>query len=489
MTALLRWIRRVPWARRVFGLFLGIAFLLAFEGLCRLAGWGLPDPSVDPFASFQSTSPLFTVDPLTNTHVTAPERLKFFIKDRFPRRKAANTFRIFCLGGSTVQGRPYSIETAFSTWLRLSLEAAYPDRRFEVVNCGGVSYASYRLLPILKECLGYAPDLFIVGTGQNEFLEERTYGSVKRWQAFYHFAHHWRAYHLLRNLRSVTAATTMSGEDKTASRPILKQEVDALLDYRGGLESYQRNDALIEDIQNHFRNNIERLIATARQGGVPLLFLRPPVNLKDCPPFKSESTHPETEALLAKASQVLNRDADSALHVLERAVALDPRCADAHYQLGQAYMGRADYRSAERHFWRALEEDLCQLRLLPKMAEDLKAICRGREIDCLDLHVLLGIACPQGLVGDEILVDHVHPSIRGHQMIARSLQDALRARLGAPTEGWEARRDTAFKEHLEGIDALYYAHGQQRLLNLHLWTQGRADGPPIGSRQSPPSLP
>ena len=44
-----------------------------------------------------------------------------------------------------------------------------------MINCGGVSYASYRLGPILDEVLGYEPDLIMLYTGHNEFLEARTY--------------------------------------------------------------------------------------------------------------------------------------------------------------------------------------------------------------------------------------------------------------------------------------------------------------------------
>jgi hypothetical protein len=95
----------------------------------------------------------------------------------------------------------------------------------------------------------------------------------------------------------------------------------------------------------------------------------------------------------------------------------------------------------------------------------------------MDLHRLLGSECPQGLLGNEILVDHVHPSIRGHQIIGNSLLDHLQPSLGPTNHGWEKRRDMKFQQHLDSLDALYYAHGQQRLDNLHLWTQGRTDGP------------
>jgi hypothetical protein len=55
--------------------------------------------------------------------------------------------------------------------LELELQATQPDRTWEVINCGGVSYGSWRLVAVLKEVLQYAPDLIILATGENEFLE------------------------------------------------------------------------------------------------------------------------------------------------------------------------------------------------------------------------------------------------------------------------------------------------------------------------------
>jgi hypothetical protein len=111
---------------------------------------------------------------------TASERHFYFCPQSFSAVKKEDTFRIFCLGGSTVQGRPYSVETSFSTWLKFNLDLVYPENTIEMVNCGGISYASYRLVPIMEELLTYEPDLIILCTGQNEFLEERTYHRLKK---------------------------------------------------------------------------------------------------------------------------------------------------------------------------------------------------------------------------------------------------------------------------------------------------------------------
>ena len=141
----------------------------------RLGGFVASEDLTDPYVEFAGQRSLFEKDATAEFFQTATNRTNYFVRDRFPVVKTEGTFRIFCLGGSTVQGRPYAIETAFPKWLQLSLEVRQPDRKWEVINCGGISYASYRLVPILRECLEhYEPDLIVLCTGQNEFLEDRT---------------------------------------------------------------------------------------------------------------------------------------------------------------------------------------------------------------------------------------------------------------------------------------------------------------------------
>ncbi|MHB8898104.1 MAG: hypothetical protein ACYC6Y_05105, partial [Thermoguttaceae bacterium] len=159
---------------RLAAVALGLSPLLVLEGLLWCFDPGTPVYDHDPFVGFRAVHPLFVLSPDGRRYETAPSRLDFFRADSFDARKAPNEYRIFCLGGSTVQGSPFTIETSFTTFLELSLQAAEPERKWQVVNCGGISYASYRLVPILQEVLRYQPDLVILYTGQNEFLEDRT---------------------------------------------------------------------------------------------------------------------------------------------------------------------------------------------------------------------------------------------------------------------------------------------------------------------------
>ena len=111
--------------------------------------------------------------------VTAQNKRGYFNVQGFPQVKAPGTYRIFTLGGSTTYGRPYDDKTSFSGWLREFLPMADSQRNWEVINAGGISYASYRVAHLMEELVNYQPDLFIIYTGHNEFLEERTYGQIR----------------------------------------------------------------------------------------------------------------------------------------------------------------------------------------------------------------------------------------------------------------------------------------------------------------------
>ena len=86
------------------------------EVVLHVGGWGLVAPADDPFVTFVDVPPLFEWSEETGRYEISAQR-ELFRPDSFAGEKGAREFRVFCLGGSTVQGRPFSIDTAFSTWL------------------------------------------------------------------------------------------------------------------------------------------------------------------------------------------------------------------------------------------------------------------------------------------------------------------------------------------------------------------------------------
>ena len=127
-----------------------------------------------PDAGFTPQVPHFHVE--TNAAgealVTVVPNKRESVNDQtFPRHKKPGTYRIVCLGGSATYGRPFFDHTSFAGWLRAFLPKADPSRKWEVINAGAISYASYRVKGLMAELAQYEPDLFIAYMGHNEFLE------------------------------------------------------------------------------------------------------------------------------------------------------------------------------------------------------------------------------------------------------------------------------------------------------------------------------
>ena len=140
----------------MLGLLEACLAMLGFESLSHTR---------DPYVGFSNTISLMEEtagpdgQPLL---VTRPSKLVWFNEQQFLKRKPPRTCRVFCLGGSTTYGRPYSDSTSFCGWLREYLPVVDDSRQWEVVNAGGVSYASYRVALVMEELADYQPDLFVV---------------------------------------------------------------------------------------------------------------------------------------------------------------------------------------------------------------------------------------------------------------------------------------------------------------------------------------
>ena len=175
--------RRTPlWQALLLPVLAILIFFALLEGGLALFGVQPALQNEDPFVGFASNAPLFVSSPGANGKqllATAPNKKDFFNRQSFAQPKAPNTYRIFTLGGSTTYGRPYDDNTSFSGWLRELLPAVDQSKNWEVINAGGISYASYRVAKLMEELIRYQPDLFIIYTGHNEFLEERTYREIR----------------------------------------------------------------------------------------------------------------------------------------------------------------------------------------------------------------------------------------------------------------------------------------------------------------------
>ncbi len=458
--------------------FVVLSPLVVVEALTRLCVPAPPVDPEDPYVSFTGLHPLFALN-VAGTHFeTAEERLAAFRRQSFAAVKGTRAFRIFCLGGSTVQGRPYSVETSFATWLQINLRAARPETNWEVINCGGISYASYRLVPILEELLQREPDLFIICTGHNEFLEEVSYGRLKRAPRVLI-----RLHRLLLNLRSYGLGDhwLFHRRLRHSRRTVLSVDVRTKLDMEKGLESYHRDTVRRRGTIEHFRRNLETMVRMCREARVPIILVNPVSNLKDCPPFKSEfqAGLPQEQTrrvidLIEQARTLDWTDIYSKIGLLEQAVAIDNRYAGLLFQVGTCYERLGRFTEAKQWFLKAKEEDVCPLRMLEPMHDAVLDVAAGERVPLVDARSLIEERTPGGIPGQEWLLDHVHPNIEGHQLIAdalyRTMEQIELVRAGG---GWQTVRDELRRQHLSSLNEVYYLRGTRQLRRLQEWSRGR----------------
>ena len=452
---------RLPlWKKALFT----VLTLVVFFGLVELALYvvGVKPLSYeeDPYVGFASQIPLFVEQEgdAGAQMVTARNKLRFFNRQQFAKRKDGGVTRVFCVGGSTTYGRPYDDVTSFCGWLRELLPVADPSNDWELINAGGISYASYRVAALMEELSAYQPDLFIVYCGQNEFLERRTYSGIIDMPA------------PIRGLGAVLGRTrTYSGISRLVrgfrDKPVaaeegseqLDGEVNTILDQSVGPQDYQRDAELKEQVLAHYRFNMARIVDIARAGGAKVIFVTPASNLRDCSPFKSQhrdgldaEQQQQSDALIERARANLDTKRFSdALGDLDRAAKIDDQYAQVHYLRGRVLDALDQYEDAKTAYQRALEEDVCPLRALSPMPGIVTDVARERNVPLVDFAALVESEAPQGIPGEAHFLDHVHPTIDGHRMLALAIVDEMaRQKLLTRGSDWN---DAAVQRVASGI--------------------------------------
>ncbi len=481
--------KNATFGQRVLLILFGI-FLLGFlEVMLRLLPLGVESPAEsDPFLGFSATYPLFVpyrADDGSLWMITAPGKLRWFNEQRFKARKVPNTFRIFTLGGSTTYGRPYMDATSFSGWLR-KLLSRVPEStmRYEVINAGGISYASYRVVKILEELLDYEPDLFVVYTGHNEFLEARTYGNLLD-QPFLVF----KSRELLSRLKIYNLLTSyyqqIRGKSETGSRAAtnaLSPEVQTILDRSAGLDYYKRDTLFSRGVFKHFHYNVARMKRLCRQAEVPILFLEPVDNIKDFSPFKSEGRAdlaPQSRARLYNTvSEGLRFLAEGkyaeGIERLKEAVSIDSINANYFFFLGRSYLETGDTLAAGNYLLRARELDVCPLRAQQEIHRILRQQTVGSEDpDLLDLPGLFSQLSPGGLAGEEMLIDHIHPFPGGNLRIALEIQGWMNEQGFFPGDYFPIANELnlIYSEVMDSLPPEYARKGIINLSKVLIWAK------------------
>ncbi len=399
-----------------------LVFGLLLEGGLRLAGIGRnPDFLIpDEKPGFYRTNPRFTELFFPASFGLKP--LNF----RLPREKPAGSIRIFVLGESAAMGVPEPA-FAFAPQLQAQLRAARPDARMEVYNLGVTAINSHAILPVLRQALEFSPDLLVIYMGNNEAVGPYGSSSIISRQPL--------PLPLIRT--SLWLGRTRTGQLIQRLTAKLGATGVGFRDWRGmemfADKAVAADDPGVQRVHDNFSANLADMLAAARTAGVKVVLSTVAVNVRDCAPFvslPSTGLTPAqrtawTEAWTEGRSAWERGDFSGATTALNRAVALDPGYAGAHYLLATSLDALGDATAARPHYFAALEQDALRFRTDATINALIRTAASKSPGDVLlvDAARELGADPAATIVppGSEFFFEHVHLTWEGNYAIARLL--------------------------------------------------------------------
>jgi tetratricopeptide (TPR) repeat protein len=415
--------------RRLFTaimLLLPVAFFALLEGGLRLAGYGAEYPLFEPVVGYEA----YQVQDreVARRYFVRQKAVPNSLFDAFPVEKRPGELRVFVQGGSSAAGFPFYRGGAFSRMLEQRLQQSLPDRPVEVVNTAMAAVNSYTLLDLAGEILAQQPDAVLIYAGHNEYYgalgaaSAETAGRSRTIVRAYLALVEFRTVQLIRNLFASLASAPAAAEagqpgETLMARMVGEQQVPLGGEtYRAGLEQY--------------RDNLGRLLAFYEQAGVPVYVGTLVANERDHRPFLTVFQD-ETDQAAWQAEIDRGRAAgrqsnlESAISAFQAATRRDTLAADGFFYLARALQATGRTADARRAFARASDLDALRFRAPSAFNDEIRALAAQHGATVVEVQAAFHEASPEGIVGRELMLEHLHPTLEGYAVMADAFYDAL----------------------------------------------------------------
>ncbi len=322
----------------------------------------------------------------------------------FRAEKTEGTFRIFVLGESTTIGYPYFHNGSFHRWLHYRLMHTFPDRDFEIINLALTAVNSHTVYDMGREIADYAPDAVMVYVGHNEYYGALGIGSTSSLGHYVGLVRllvrlrHLRLVQLLGNLvngiKKMVSGNAVDIRENLMKRMAAKQQISFGSDeYKEGIAQFDRN-----------LTDLCQLLADRQ---IPVFISDLVSNEKDLKPFISAPGDPFLSA-------------------------------QVQYEAAQKAFDQNNFNRSKKDFIRAKDLDMLRFRApeamngiiqeLPSRFSNVTLVHARKTFERHSLH---------GILGDETLLEHVHPNLFGYALLSDAFYRALTQK-----QGWKARKTT-----------------------------------------------
>ena len=332
-----------------------------------------------------------------------------------PAEKPQGTYRIFVLGESAAMGDP-DPAYGFSRYLEVMLRQRYPSMKFEVVNTGSVAINSHVLLAIAEGLARQKPDLFIIYSGNNEVVGPYGPGTALTSSSMQ-----------LPFIRaSIFANSTRIGQLLTRMSEQKKEwrGMEMFLD-----KQVRASSPLMKYSYENFERNLQDTVAVARASGARVIISTVATNLKDCAPFASLHREDISENELRSWNELVRegtdlenaRSYDEALKRYQSATQIDPQYAELEFRIARVEWMRGNYAGAKEHFQRARDFDTLRFRADSRINDINRSVASSSGAELVDADAILSGESANGVIGSELVYEHVHMTPQGNYTLARAM--------------------------------------------------------------------
>ena len=306
----------------------------------------------------------------------------------FNEVKKDNCFRVFVLGGSSAAGFPFPPNGSFARYIKKRLHVLYPNKTIEVVNIAMSAINSYALRDMLPGVIDQEPDLIVIYAGHNEYYGALGVGSMESLGNTRYIVNtvlwlnQFKTFELLRNIiKSIYGI--FSQPVKTNATLMARMSQKQLIPFN--------SDSYYSGI-GQFEKNLNDMLIISKNAGIPVLLGTLVSNLKDQKPFSSieHKSNPPAEEI---------------------------------YNLATKELRSGNTKSADSLFRFAKDLDALKWRAPEKMNYVITELGRKYYYPVVKLDSIFNVKSPNYIVGDNLITDHLHPNLRGYQIIGKAFFD------------------------------------------------------------------
>lgn len=346
----------------------------------------------------------------------------------FRKKKDANTLRIFVLGESTTIGYPYFHNGSFHRWLQYRLMHTYPDRNFEIINVSLTAVNSYTVSGFAREVVNYQPDAVMIYTGHNEYYGALGVGSTEKIGGSRFLVK------LILNLREfkITQLLTTVIEKvnplKESANPtqegtrMQRMAADQKIIYQSKL--YQRG-------VTQFRENLNETLEVFNKSHIPVFISNLVSNEKDLKPFVSFPAGNSKFPIFSKSydeglKALKSGDNQTAFNRFQKADQIYNGHALCNYYLGQTSLVLGHVELAAACFSKARDLDGLRFRAPAEFNTIIKDLAgRYSNVHLVDTKAIFEANSTNYIVGDALILEHVHPDLKGYALMSDVFYKAL----------------------------------------------------------------